>query len=60
MGNGFYDVLMMKMKFNFKSNLTVSFMETKTIVKESIKLKDNSTCLHSDSFGINIGKSQDN
>ena len=35
-------------------------METKKLAKAARKPADNSTCLHSDSFEINIGKSQGN
>ena len=31
MGNEFYDVVTMKIKFNWKSNWTLSFMETKRL-----------------------------
>ena len=33
-------------------------METKKLSKPARKTADNSTCLHSDSFEINTGKSQ--
>ena len=50
-------VVMDKMKFNLKCNWTVSFMDNKSLTKSERKAADNSTCLHSDSFEINIGKS---
>ena len=31
MGNEFYDVVTMKIQFNWKSNWTLSFMETKRL-----------------------------
>ena len=55
-GNAFYDVVTMKMKCNWESNWTVSFMETEKLAKASRKVADNSTLLHSDSFKINTGK----
>ena len=60
MGDGFYDVVMVKMKSNWKYNLTVSFMETKPLTKEARKAADNLSCLHSDCFIINIEKLQVN
>ena len=35
-------------------------METEKLSKAAIKVSENSTCLHSDSFKINIGKSRGN
>ena len=45
LGNTFYDVVNMRMKFNWKYNWTVSFMETKILSKTAIKEAENSTRL---------------
>ena len=59
-GKWIYYVVTMKMKWNWKSNWTVSFMETLKLAKAARKEVDNSTYLHSDSFEINTSKSQGN
>ena len=38
------------MKYNRKSNWTVSIMQTKKLAKPARKKADNSACLQSDSF----------
>ena len=42
-GNEFYDVVMMKIKYNWMYNWTVSFMETKKLAKSARKTAENST-----------------
>ena len=58
--NEFYNVLVMKMKHNWESNRTLSFIGTKTLARAVEKESDSSTFSHSDSFEINIGKAQGN
>ena len=60
MGNIFYYVVTIKVKFIWKYNRTVSYMEPKNHQEQQKQLADNSTCLHSYSFKINTGKSQGN
>ena len=48
------------MKFIWKSNWTVSFIETSQLSKSERKSEYNSSCLHSDSSKINTEKSQGN
>ena len=57
-GNEFYDVVTIDMKYNWKPNWTVSFIETKKPAKAARESADISTLLHSDSFIINTGQSQ--
>ena len=46
MGNEVYDIVTMKMKCNWRYDLTVSFIETSKLAKLEIKAADNSTFLH--------------
>ena len=58
-GKCIYDAVTMKMKYKWKSNWTVSCMETKYI-NAARKAAGNSTWLQWDGFKRNIGKSQGN
>ena len=60
LGNEFYDVLTMKIQFNWNIILQYHLWRQNNLARPARKSADNSTCLQSKCFKINTGKSQGN
>ena len=60
MVNGFYDVVTMKVKWNWKSKFSLLFMDKEKLAKWARTAANNSICLYSGSFELNTINLQGN